>query len=542
MSNVILSPIQLWISEHQKENPQYTILDNDPALVDRVCLTHPRAKSWGRQMQFVLELPEKSNQPIYKQVCDALRKSIREGRLRAGEKLPSSRELALSTKISRFTVIRSYELLTAQGYIQTTAGSGTFVSDRLPENIFDNEEDISNETDEQTFITGPIEPSLSTFGKRMLAPEFIEAADAELFEELNYGAPSIDQLPLRAWREVLNKCARFQDKTLFQYTSDPMGYSHLREAISAYLTRARSVKCTSARVALFSGAQSGLDLVCRLLLDPGDTVALEEPGFPGARRIVNTHDANIVSIPIDKDGLVVEELYKCKEKIKFVYVTPSHQDPMGVVMSVSRRMELLKWAQETGAFIIEDDYDSEYHYGEKPVPALQGLDQSDCVIYLSSFWKLLFPVVRMAFLVLPKRLVEPLHRAKSYIERDFPLLEQIALTEFLNEGILERQIKRTKSIYAKRRAALSLVLARKFKGMVTIYGASAGMHMILRFDRRLDPDKILRCAKEAEVPLVSTEKHYMGEPDSHEFLVGFAHHTEAVLSERVERFAALLAR
>jgi GntR family transcriptional regulator/MocR family aminotransferase len=243
---------------------------------------------------------------------------------------------------------------------------------------------------------------------------------------------------------------------------------------------------------------------------------------------------------VDGDGLVVEELYKLKSKIKLVYVTPSHQDPMGVVMSVPRRMELLNWAQSTGAFILEDDYDSEFHYGEKPVPAMQGLDSFDSVIYLSSFWKVMFPVVRMAFLVLPKRLLEPVHKAKSYIERDFPLLEQIGLTEFLNEGILERQIKRSKALYAKRRAALTLVIARRFRDRVTVYGVTAGMHMILHFDPALPVLEIVRCAREARVPMVSTSKHYMCDPRPHEFMIGFAHSTEEELSSTIDQFADIL--
>lgn len=485
-------------------------------------------------MQFVLELPEHSNQPIYKQVCDALRNAIQDGRLRAGEKLPSTRELAESTKVSRFTVIKSYELLTAQGFIATTVGSGTFVTEKGVKERRSEKELNSDAT------PIPADQRLSVFGKRISQAGAIEPADAELFAELNYGAPSIDQLPLRQWRQVLNKCARFQDKTLFQYVSDPLGYMHLREAISSYLGRTRAVNCTSARIALFSGAQSGMDLICRLLLDPGDAVAVENPGFPGARRMFTSHGAKILTIPVDDEGLVVEELYRQKAKVKLVYVTPSHQDPLGVVMSVARRLELLKWAHKTGGFIFEDDYDCDYHYGEKPVTALQGLDVADRVIYLSSFWKVLYPVVRMGFLVLPKRLLEPVRLARSYLERDFPLLEQIALTEFLNDGTLERQIKRTKALYAKRRAALVLALRNRFKDRVTIYGVSAGMQLIVQFDQSLDVADILRCTQEAKLPSVSTEKFYVGDSRPREFLIGFAHHTEEELTARVKRMADML--
>jgi GntR family transcriptional regulator/MocR family aminotransferase len=319
-----------------------------------------------------------------------------------------------------------------------------------------------------------------------------------------------------------------------------MGYERLRESISSYLGRSRALRCTANRVALFSGAQSALDLICRLMLDPGDTVVVEEPGSPCARRIFQTHGANIISCPVDEQGIVVEELYKLDARVKLIYVTPSHQDPLGVVMSIERRMELLKWARETGSFILEDDFDSEYHYGERAVPSLQGLDQCDCVIYLSSFWKVLFPVVRIAFLVLPKRLVDPVYRSKSYIERDFPVLEQIALSEFLNEGTLERQMKRTKQIYAKRRAALLLALTRRLREHVTVFGASAGMHMIVRFDPELLSDYILACSQIAQLPLVGTDRHYSSHPPGNEFMIGFAHHSEETLTGMVERFADLL--
>jgi GntR family transcriptional regulator/MocR family aminotransferase len=546
MSNSVLPPIQLWLAdgtaaETQKQDATRALLDEAIPVVH-----HPRAKSWGRQMQFVLDLPAGSNQPIYKQVCEALIKAIKEGRLKPGEKLPSSRELAVCIRVSRFTVIRSYELLTAQGFIQTTAGSGTFVSDRIPEGAIELEP-ISEWSDELPLRSTSLE--LSDFGRKLMVASAAIPQDVELFSELNYGAPSIDQLPLRAWREVLNKCARFQDESLFQYISDPMGYAHLREAISAYLTRARSVKSNSQRVAVFSGAQSALDVICRMLLNPGDTVAVEDPGSPSTRRTLLAHEANILGIPVDKEGIVVHALYQAQERIKLVYVTPSHQDPTGSVMSMARRQELLKWAAETSAFIVEDDFDSEYHYGDKPVSSLQGLDQSDCVIYLSSLWKVLYPVVRMAFLVLPRKLVQPVGTAKALIERDSPMLEQVALTEFLNDGILERQIRRTKAVYAKRRAALMLALARQLKDSLTISGAGAGMHLIVRFNDTLDAEHIKACARQAGLPMVGTEQHYaatasvcafVATPATNEFMMSFAHHPEEILTARVDAFANLL--
>jgi GntR family transcriptional regulator / MocR family aminotransferase len=434
--------------------------------------------------------------------------------------------------VSRFTVIRSYEELASQGYIQTISGSGTFVNKEIPREF---SSFVHTEEEAAELATKPL--TLSDYGQRIFSSPDIESANAELFPELNYGAPSLDQLPLNRWREVLNKSARFQDNMLFEYTSDPFGYPELREAIAGYLIRARSVKCTPDQVAVFSGAQSATDLIGRMLLNPGDAVAVENPGFPGARRSLMTHDVKVVPIPVDGHGLQVEVLHQHPEKIKLVYVTPSHQDPTGTVMSLPRRLELLKWAERTGGLIIEDDFDSEYRYGEKPVPALQGLDEGDNVIYLSSFWKVLFPVVRMGFLVLPRRLTAPMHRAKSLIERDFPLLEQRALTDFINEGHLERHIRRTRAMYAKRRAALVQVLTRLFRKRITISDVSAGMHMLVTFSSDMDDAQIARAARNAHVPMVSSSNHYMIDPKPHEYLIGFAHGDEQQITSAIERFA-----
>lgn len=482
-------------------------------------------------MQFVLPLPTDAKIPVYRQVSEALRDAILTGRLKPGERLPSTRDLAESIKVSRFTVIRSYEELASQGYIQTTGGSGTFVNP-----------DISRALKLDRFDPGPerIESThLSTYGRRVCS-ERIEPADAELFEELNYGAPALDQIPLNRWREMLYRSTRFQDADLVSYRSDPFGYGRLREAIAGYLTRSRSVNCTPDRIVIFSGAQSGLDLIGRLLIDEGDQVVVENPGFPGARRSLVTHGAEIVSVPVDEAGLVVDKLWRC-DNAKLLYTTPSHHDPTGVVLSLPRRLEMLRWADHNNAFILEDDYDSEFRYGEKPVPSMQGLDQSDRVIYLSTFWKVLFPIVRIAFMVLPKRLVPAVSRAKSLIEREFPILEQRALADFINEGHLERHIKRTRAMYATRRAALVQALTVHMSKKITISPITAGMHLMIKFNDSTSERSVLTSASEANLSLATARNHYVSEAPGNEFLVGFAHKEEEELKQSVARFSQLLA-
>jgi GntR family transcriptional regulator/MocR family aminotransferase len=488
-------------------------------------------------MDFVLTLTQDSRQPVYKQVSEALKLAILAGRLKPGEKLPSTRDLADSMNVSRFTVIRSYEELSAQGYIQTTSGSGTFVNKEIPGHL----DDVKNKEQQREPVESVLPTAaLSVYGERVMTCEEIEDAHVELFAELNYGAPTIDQLPLTRWKEMLYRATRFQDGNMLAYHSDPFGYMPLREAICNYLIRSRSVNCTPDRVAIFSGAQGALDLIGRLLIDHGDAVALENPGFPGARRSMITHGAEVIPIPVDGQGMIVEHLQSLNQRVKLAYVTPSHHDPTGVVLSLPRRIALLEWAGRTDAFIVEDDYDSEYRYGDKPMPSLQGLDENDCTIYLSTFWKVLYPVVRIGFVVLPRRMVRLVGRAKALIERDFPLLEQRALADFIDEGHLERHIKRTRVFYAKRRAALVQAVTKQFGKRIYISPVTAGMHLLVRFGDEFPEDKVLAAAREAQVSLVSTSHHYVVNSRLGEYLMGFAHLPEENIHETVQKFAANL--
>jgi GntR family transcriptional regulator / MocR family aminotransferase len=486
-------------------------------------------------MQLAISLPTDTKLPVYKQVSDALREAILCGRLKPGDKLPSTRELADSLNVSRFTVIRSYEELVSQGYIQTSSGSGTFVNPNLALELLVEQKYRSqkNRTEEPGTVR------LSDYGNRVLNSPDIESAYVELFAELNYGAPTFDQLPLNAWRKALYKSSRFEDGEELIYENDPFGYAPLREAIASYLARSRSVSCNPDQVVIFSGAQAAMDLIGRLLLNRGDLVALENPGFPGTRRSFLMHGSALLPLPVDNEGLVVDDLEYFNEGIRLVCVTPSHQAPTGAVMSSARRLQLLKWAQRTGAFILEDDHDNEFRYAGKPVQAIQGLDQGDNVIYLGSFWKILYPVLRLSYMVLPNRLVPVVARAKSLIERDFPLLEQRALTEFINEGHLERHIKRTRDVYATRRVALIHALTKCFGKRVTISESVGGTDLLVKFDVPLDEEVLIKLANQAKVSLVSTNQNYLEEPTANEFIMGFAHLDAEHIQNTIGEFAAL---
>lgn len=478
-------------------------------------------------MELTLSLATDSDKPVYQKVADAIKEEILSGRLKAGGKLPSTRDLANSLDLSRHTVIRAYEELSAQGYIETVAGSGVFVKQEFAASI---------NTPPSSQSKAVREPRLSSFGKRIKSVTEENDAEAELFSELNFGAPALDQLPLTRWRDMLYRSTRFDDPSMLTHEADPFGYRPLREALAGYLGRARSVRCSYEQIAIFSGARSALDLIGRMLVEPGDIVAVENPGFAGAHRFCSMFEATMRPVEVDDDGLRIDRLITVANAARLVYVTPSHQDPTGVVMSLPRRLALLNWASRMDAWIIEDDYDSEFSYATKPTPSLQGLDKDDRVIYMSTFWKILYPVLRLGFLVLPTSLVDSFRGMKALIERDLPILEQRALTNFIEEGHLERHIKRTRSLYFAKRAVLLQALAKQFKTKVKISKVSAGMHVVLQFPKELDGKFILQSARNAGASLVSTLNHYIVDAKENEFLMGFAHLDDEQIITSIEKF------
>jgi GntR family transcriptional regulator / MocR family aminotransferase len=496
-------------------------------------------------MQFVFSLNEASEEPLYKQICDCIKAAIVEGRLKYGDRLPSSRALADSLGVSRVTASRSLDELASQGYIKLSAGSRATVSwtnksasvaakKFLPP--LHPAEETAGEDDQSENI---VQPKLSAYGRRLINFVSLEGS-SDAFEELNFGAPRLADLPVHRWREMLYGSARLKNADLIPYVGESLGYPPLRKALADYLNRFRMIDCSPDQIAVSSGAEGGTDLIARILLEPGDLVGVENPGSPGVRTTFLTHAARLMPISVDSEGIVVDQLRNLDENPRLLYLTPSHQDPTGVVLSMQRRMQLLSWARETGTFIIEDDYDSEYHYGDRPVPPLWSLDEGNVVIYRYNFWRALYPLAHCGFMILPPQLVHLVARAKSLTEREVSFLEQRALTQLVDEGHLDRHIRRTKGIYAKRRAALYQAITRYLKKYCTISQASAGMHLIVRFGAQFHENQLLKLARECAVPMVSTAGHYMDSPTKNEFMLGFAHVDEDTISQTIQKFAKQL--
>lgn len=386
---------------------------------------------------------------VYRQLLDA----ILDGRLRAGEKLPPSRELAKRLEISRNTVAAAYDRLTAEGFLIGRVGAGTFVG-----------------TFERKRRRGA--PSGSVRPREVWQSMAVPPPNADTPEyDFRVGIPDPHLFPMQTWRRLVTH--ELRPSSLAGY-ADPAGHVGLRDAISRYAGRARSVKAEAADVIVTQGAQQALDLIGRVLIEPGSVVALEEPGYPPARLLFQSLGARIAPVPVDAEGLDVRAIPK---GTRLIYTTPSHQFPLGMPMSLHRRTALLDWAQRHDAAIIEDDYDSEYRFADRPLASLQSLDPGGRVIYVGSFSKTLLPTLRLGYLVAPATLQPALRAAKQLADWHSDLTSQAALARFIDEGLLERHIRKTIRGYQSRRQEILTILTRDFGKWLTVVPSVAGLHI-----------------------------------------------------------------
>lgn len=482
-------------------------------------------------MEFTLLLDPHSPVPCYQQIYAALRQRILMGQLAPRQRLPSTRALAQNLGVARATVTQSYDQLLSEGYLQTVVGSGTYVGDQLPETL------LHAPGTEPIHSESPLSPVLSAYGQRLAEIAAGPSPEPNTPISFRYGRPALDQMPLGIWRQLLSRCCRRAD--WLDYTTDPMGYGPLRDAIATYLTQARAAQCHPDQILITNGTQQALSLSTQLLVSPGDTVALEEPSYLSARRIFVSQGANLHPIPVDGEGLDVDILADAAGPIRLVYVTPSHQFPTGAVLSLPRRLALLAWAQRQGALILEDDYDSEYRYGGRPIPALQGLGSGQSVLYMGTFSKVLFPSLRIGYMVLPPALVPIFSQAKWLADRQVPTLEQAVLADFIAEGHLERHIRRMRSLYDQRRQAMVTALQTYFGTRATILGDKAGLHMMVRFQTKMPDAELIDRAEQVGVGLISAAPQYLGNSPGHEFIFSFTELDDAAISTGIETLASL---
>lgn len=392
-----------------------------------------------------------SNMPLYQALYAHMRVAILSGELTGGMKLPSTRALAEELNISRNTVLNAYRQLLAEGYLEGKEGSGTFVARVLPEQLLAAPSPASRKTaqPDQGNSSGPI------FSSRARAQIGIaqSPSDGKLPRPFTSEAPALDVFPYQLWSRLAVRQVRQLPVNLYTY-QDSAGYRPLREAIAAHVAVSRQVHCTPEQVMIVPGSQGALDLTARMLINAGDPVWLEDPGYTGARGTFTGAGAQIIPIPVDGEGLVVELGIERAPEARLVYLTPSHQFPLGVTMSLSRRLAILDWARGANAYILEDDYDSEFRFETRPLATLQGLDDGERVIYIGTFSKVLFPALRIGYLILPPALVDSFLKVRRLVDIHSPMLEQAVLAEFMTGGHFVRHLRRMRTLYAERRAAL----------------------------------------------------------------------------------------
>jgi len=484
-----------------------------------------------------IELDRDADTPLHEQIDRAFRRAILEGRLVSGGRIPSSRALAEQLGVSRLTVVSAFEQLTAEGYLESRVGSGTRVTRALPGDRFKDQRPGGR----QPGVKGQLrQVRLSQRGAAITAFTPRREAQRSVPRPFRLGAPALDVFPYASWIRISTASRKRIGREFLGY-GEPAGYRPLREAIAAYLGPARGVRCRAENVVILSGAQQGFGVALRLLTDPGDSVWVEDPGYAGARGAAVASGVRPIPIAVDEEGLTLKRKTESPAP-RLVFVTPSHQFPLGVTMSLARRLALLEWAAQSGTMIVEDDYGSEYRYTGRPLAALQGLDTLDRVIYVGTFSKVLFPALRLAYAVLPAHLVDAFSAVKGTLDGHPPLLEQATVAEFITAGYFARHIARMRALYRERQEALLEAARRRLVGLLDVRPTATGMHLVAWLPPHYDDCAVARAAGQAGIevaPLSSFRVRASGAPG---LILGFASSSASAIDIATATLAALLDR
>ena len=440
----------------------------------------------------VVSIDGNAETPLHQQIYEGLRDAIVSRRLRAGARLPATRMLADSLSVSRNTVILAYDELAAEGYLDRRARGGTFVARTLPDESMRLRRGATT-TYAATELRAPARV-LSARGQAiasMLLPASVNTESAP--RAFRPGVPALDAFPAELWGRLVARHWRSSSPRSLAY-GHSAGYRPLREALASYIAAARGVRCTAEEILIVGGAQQALDIATRVLLDPGDRVWLEDPGYVGARAAFMAAGARIVPVPVDASGLDVAEGERLAPEARMAFVSPSHQHPLGATMPNARRAALLDWARRADAWIIEDDYDSEIRYRGRPLMSLQGLDRDGRVIYVGTFSKTLFPALRLGYVVVPPRLASVFATARLLSDRHSSIADQAVLAEFISAGHYARHVRRMRGLYAERQDALLEEAARSLAGLVEINRTDAGMNAIAWLPAGVDDVAAYRAA------------------------------------------------
>ncbi len=458
--------------------------------------------------------------PVYRWLYSSVRTEILEGRRRPGARLPGTRDLAEQYGLSRGTIVSAFEQLKSEGYVEGSVGSGTYVAAVLPDELLQVRRRAAGRSQTQ-----PQRKRVSHYARRLKPFPGREPRPVRAFRA---NLPALQLFPTALWTQLAARRYRRVSTPLLT-ACDPLGYRALRESVADYLITSRGVQCAPEQVAIVSGVQEALDLAARLLLNPGDRVGLEDPGYPGAALVFEACGARVSPVPVDEQGLNPSS--PGLRGARLVYVTPAHQFPLGITMGLARRLELLEWARKTRALIFEDDYDSEYRYAGRPVPALQGLDRDSRVLFAGSFSKVLFPSLRLGYLVLPSDLIDCFAAAISITSRHAPALEQAVLCDFMVEGHFGRHLRRMREEYAERLSVLSSAAREELAGLLEISSVEAGLQTAGWLRDDIDGESAAKAAAARDVEVTPLSRYARRRLPREALQLGFA----AVDAEEIRR-------
>jgi GntR family transcriptional regulator / MocR family aminotransferase len=478
----------------------------------------------------LISIDRGAQKPIYQQIYETFRARIVRRELRPGQHVPSTRQLARELRVSRFPVLNAYAQLLAEGYFESRVGAGTFVAGSLPD----------EPATRRRKPAASLAPGSRTLAARASAlPPYLKPAYAERLGYFQVGHPELETFPLKVWSRLAARRSRSMRPAELQY-GDAMGLAELRSAIAVYLRTSRGVLCEAEQIMIVAGSQQALDVTVRVLLDPGAAVWVEEPGYWLVHHALKAAGCVAVPVPVGPEGLDVSAGVELSPEARAAFVAPSHQYPLGVTMSAARRFRLLEWAQEAGSWIVEDDYDSEYRYGSPPISSLQGLDTSSRVIYVGTFSKVLFPALRLGYVVIPPDLVERFAAVRQAMDLCPSPFNQAVLADFIREGHFARHIRRMRQVYAERRRVLAQEIARQLDGLCAVVGGEAGMHLTVFIEGEASDTEIAARAAEKSLRLSALSLSYAGGAPRQGFVLGFGNTPASAIPGAVRTLRKLI--
>lgn len=481
-------------------------------------------------------LDRSSATALHRQLYNQLREAILSGRLSGGTRLPSTRELAEELGLARNTVLNAFDQLYAEGYLARRVGDGTYVSNELPDDLLRVKR--VNDVRRHAQRNGR---SISKWGR---AASSISVSPGNYLgppRPFRTGTPALDAFPYKLWGRLLAQRWKESARVMAPY-GDSAGYLPLRQAVASYLSTTRGVRCIAEQVIVTCGSLHALEIIARVILEAGDAAWIEDPGFLGARAALTAAGAQLVPVPIDADGLNLASGIKRCANPRLIYVTPSHQYPLGMTLSLSRRLELLRFARKTGAWIVEDDYDSEFRYLGPPLAALQGLDTEQRVIYAGTFSKVLFPSIRLGYIIAPTDLVEAFVHARSVGGHQSQTLDQAVLADFISAGHFARHIRKMRKLYAERQHVLLKAARAELNGLLELKPSDAGMHLIGWLPEGVDDRAAARAASAGGVEVTPLSAYCIEPPKRGALRLGYTGYTSREIWAATRKLAKALNR